>query len=66
MKIEKRCYCLLAVMAGIGVILLKTCCLETYFPCDWDVSTWIAAIGITLLFTVAGLLGCRHMVKGES
>ena len=60
MRIEKKCYCLLAVMAGISAILLKTCCLEDYPPSRWDATNWTAAIGMTMLFATAGLLGCRH------
>lgn len=60
MTIGRRCYCLLAAALGIAAILLKTCCFEDYPIDQWDALTWVAAIGVTIAFTICGVLGCRN------
>ena len=59
MKLGNKCYCLLAGLAGGVALLLKAYCFDDYPLGQWDMCTWIAAIGLTALFIVCGALGCK-------
>ena len=59
MAMGKKCYCLIAGITAVALILVRAW-FSKYFPWQWNYGAWIAAIVIVLGFVVCALVSCKN------